>query len=134
MRTPSTIPNSTAIVVKETFTVDKSRVARLLALAFTEASDWNCRLSFGSAGQTGDPVSDPQRACEYVLSDAGGLLIVRKAGGREAFWVDSAAIQRGLDQIASKYPHLFAEFLNGGNNRGTANIFLHYCLKDNTPA
>lgn len=63
------------------------------------------------------------------LSEHGALLMRDKYGDSDKLHrLDRAALQRGLDVMASKYPRLFADFLQENEDVITGTAFLQCCL------
>jgi len=67
------------------------------------------------------------RFLESTLNGAGTPLVVNKAGTTEALCLDRAAIDRGLEEFAAKYPGYFADFMNEQENEIAAYVFLRCC-------
>lgn len=113
----------TAMTVKVEHTIDKQRLEDLLVGAFEGGSNyWIQRVDWRSARRDAYEAAFDDGVTIVVSSERGD-----PNGGRKER-LDLAAMEKGLQLMADKYPRHMADLLNGNDDATTADVWLQLCL------
>lgn len=118
-------------VVAETFRVPRSQVASLLCCALNGSYEHWFRIV-----EVVKPVRFQFRVhpdlvittIDCPLNDGGALVIRSLEPDSNLFRLDLASLASGLNDMASRCPRHFADFLNGKADTITGSVFLQCCL------
>jgi hypothetical protein len=105
-----------AVTVKVDHTIDKDRLETLLISAFEGGS--NYWVKWIKAVQGGDVYA---AAFDYGVR-------VRADGEPHSRLVNMAAMRKGMQDLADKYPRHMADILSGNDDATTGDVFLQLCL------
>ena len=126
---------SCTLTVTQTFT--KNRIADLLTSALEGGSNyWYCIDKEQSVEPPEiDPVLMPGESTffhlHWPLSDGGSVCFFDRETDedeREHWYLDLAAIARGLQVMADEHPGHLADFANENDDAETGDVFLQCCL------
>lgn len=108
--------------------VEASRVADLLCSAFEGGSDyWAVVVRRHAPTEWKYTDMDGRHYVHLIPLNPGGL-IVFQTDDNEYHNLDQAALQRGLQVMAEKYPEHYADFLAENDDAATGDVFLQCCL------
>ncbi len=107
-----------AFQVTQTIEVPEDGVRDLLTTAFEGGSNYWCSVKDGYS----------YKKVERLLAYPGEQLIVVENETGEEKALDYAAVKRGLDLLATKYPKRFFEFVNEEADAEVADTFLQLCV------
>lgn len=113
--------------------IDKTELAYLLCSAFEGGVGYWCRIM--------DTV-EPEEAAESELNDfpsycsfplEGGAVVCRRDEEETdskytPLVLNEESIRKGLSIFATKYPHHFADFIDGNFDALTGDVFVQCCL------
>ena len=117
-------------VIKTTVTVSDKRIEDLLCDAFEGGSNyWYVIKKFNfPPGQTKQSLGITYPHIELPLK--GGSLLIGEVEGNPEYdkVLDRAAIERGLQLMAEKYPKHYADFMTENDDAITGDVFLQVAL------
>ncbi len=125
-------PDSTDFIVNTTFRITRMQVANVLYVALASSS----RSTWYSVIEMTEPAELKFRAhknlilryLDYPLNAGGSLGIAIRESGSDLRRLDLNSLASGLDDMATKYPRHFADFINESADEITADVYLQCCL------
>jgi hypothetical protein len=125
-------PGSTDFVVNATFRITRMQVANLLCVGLASSSK---RTSYSVVEMAEPPElafrvhkSLILRYLDYPLNAGGSLGIALSRPDPAIRRLDLSSLARGLEEMATKYPRHFADFVNENTDEITADVYLQCCL------
>lgn len=130
--------------VNTTVSLEDSRISSLLCTAFEGGSNyWYCQIEpcleehilledFCKGGRFSDP-EEYWHWTQLVPLHPGCSLLIRDQedpveGHPYPYVLDRKSLEKGLQVMAEKYPHHFADVLNHNDDAITGDVFLQCCL------
>lgn len=130
--------NSDHVTVNITLGISRQRIASLLVGAFEGGSNYWLRSiesqwdsKFGKPRpilDEGDEKPDIWKCYDYPLQAGGKVVCVDAEGDGKEYTLDLDAIHKGLAAMAQKCPRHFGDFISGGDDATTSDVFLQCCL------
>lgn len=127
--------------IQTTVSITDEKIKNLLCCAFEGGSNYWYHIvdevyadglshkdfALGGKFQAADCYFHPS---EIIPTVEGCALLIKDQFGdiKEPKRLDREALQRGLEVVRDKYPHVFADIVNESEDASTGDVFLQCCL------